>query len=628
MKTKIYYVTFFFLTLLVLKAQAQKEETLFTIDGNPVSVAEFQRVYEKNLSILNDANQKDITNYLNLYINYKLKLREAFDLKMDTLPSYKKEFDKYKNQLIAPYLKDPNTERDLVKEAYNHLQKEVHAGHILVRLDKNATPQDTLAAYHKILKARERILKGESFDKVAKEMSEDPSAQKNGGDLGYFTAFQMVYPFEIAAYNTPVGQVSQPFKTRFGYHIVKVFDVRDARGAVEVAHIMLKGVTPQNKAKIQTIKDQLDKGANFEDLAKQYSQDGGSSKKGGLLPKFSSGRMVKEFEDVAFALKKEGAISKPFKTAYGWHIAKLIKKYPIKSFKEMEPELSKKVAQGNRAKIIGNSIERRLLKEYSIQVNPVLLKAFKNPDWKNITDLKGSLAFLRIQDKVFTAGDFYNFYLGHRSMPLGKALTLFEGKEAIKYYKAHLSDHFPELAYTLQEYKEGLLLFDLMQQKVWEKAEKDTTGLKKFFADHKDKYQWKKRVKALFVTCHSLENAQKAYQLLKNKTDVKSIENQFPKTSLVAVKEGLFEINSDVFPKNFAYKKGVTQPIKKGEQYQVIAVEKIIAPQGKLLKEVKGKVISDYQDFIEKQWINQLKNKYTVTTNTANLNKLINSYKD
>ncbi len=613
----------------ILSMYAQKEPVLFSVAGSKVNLDEFQRVYEKNLSIVNDDDQRDLANYLDLYINYKLKLKEAFDLKMDTIASYKREYNKYKNQLLVPYLKDENTEKDLVKEAYERLQKEVNASHILVRVDKNATPKDTLRAFTKINKARERVLNGEDFSKVAKEMSEDPSAKKNGGKLGYFTAFQMVYPFETAAYTTPVGTVSKPFKTRFGYHIVQVNDLRKAQGEVEVAHIMLKGVTPKNEAKIKTIKKELDKGANFENLAKQYSQDGGSAKKGGKLPKFGGGRMVKEFEDIAFSLQKEGDISVPFKTAYGWHIVKLIKKYPLASFDEMQESLKKRVAQGNRAKIIGKSIEKRLLKEYGYTVNNTLYTAFQKPDWNNNTDLQSTIPFLRIQDTLIPVSEFYHFYQKKaRNNSLDKVLTEFKGEKSVAYYKEHLADRIPELGYTLKEYQEGLLLFDLMQQRIWEKAEKDSLGLKHFFETHQNNYQWGERVKAKIITCNTKEIADKAYGLLQQNTAFNSLEQLLPKESLIATKEGVFEKKDAVFPKDFVFTNRLSKPIKTGEQFVVIRIEGTVPPQHKILEETRGKVISDYQDFLEKEWIKKLKKRYPVQINQSNFEKLSKSYQD
>ncbi len=628
MTTKLTLFSIFIYMLGVFTVNAQKDKALFTIDGEQISVSEFQRVFEKNLTIVSDDSQKDIDNYLDLYINYKLKLKEAYDLKMDTIPSYKREFEKYKNQLILPYLKDENTEKDLVREAYERLQKEINASHILIRINKGATPKDTLAAYTKIKKARERVLNGEAFEKVAKEISEDPSARQNGGNLGYFTVFQMVYPFETVAYTTPVGEVSKPFKTRFGYHILKVNNSRKARGEVEVAHIMLKGITPTNETKIKTIKNELEKGAGFENLAKQFSQDGSSAKRGGKLPKFGSGRMVKEFEEVAFSLKNEGAISNPFKTAYGWHIVKLLKKYPIESFEQMQGELRKKVEQGKRAKIIGNSIEKKLLNEYGYSVNNTLLKAFESNNWNNNIDLKSDISFLRIQDKVIPVKDFYKFYLKNNKQGLTKALRTFKAKESVKYYKEHLTEKFPELGYTLKEYEEGLLLFDLMQKKIWEKAEKDSLGLMSYFNSNANKYQWRERYKTKIITCNDKKDAKKAYSLLKNKTPFDKIESLLSKESLSNSKEGVFEKTAGVFPKNFDFKVGISQPVKVGEQYVVISIDEIIPPQPKKLKEVRGKVISDYQDYIEKQWINELKKKYTVVINTNNFAKLAKTYKD
>ena len=349
--------------VLPTNAQHKKDKVLLTIDDQPVYTSEFLRVYNKNKDVVSEENKKDITEYLDLFINYKLKLKDAKELKLDTVKSYLNEFNKYKKQLIEPYLKDRAVTDKLVKEAYNRLKKEVKASHILVLVKPNASPSDTLKAYNKVLKAREEILAGADFAKVAKKQSEDPSAKQNGGDLGYFSAFSMVYPFETAAFTTPVGQISMPFRTRFGYHIVKVYDVRDSKGEIKVAHIMIRDKKNDNAYAANQINDIYNKykqGEKFELLAKKYSDDKSSAVKGGVIRRFSQGRMIQPFADISFALEKVGDVSKPFKTKFGWHIVKLIAKYPVASFDKMKDELTKKVEKGERSVLIGKSITSKL----------------------------------------------------------------------------------------------------------------------------------------------------------------------------------------------------------------------------------------------------------------------------
>lgn len=609
---------------------AQKDQVLFTLNGNKVYNSEFSKIYEKNLSIVSDDSQKDIDNYLDLYVNYRLKLQEAYDLKMDTVSSYVSEFNKYKNQLIDPYLKDDNTKRDLIKEAYVRLNKEVNASHILVRVKENAAPEDTLRAYNKVANARLKILEGSPFKTVAQNVSEDPSAKDNGGNLGFFSVFQMVYPFETAVYTTPVGKVSEPFRTKFGYHIVKVEDVRDSRGEVQVAHIMLKGDTEENVTKINNIKKQLNEGGDFAALAKSYSTDLATSIKGGVLPKFSSSKMVKSFADMSFSLENISDISEPFKTRYGWHIVKLLEKFPVGSFEEMEEELTKKVKKGQRAKLIGRSVINRLLQEYEIDVDNDLVKSFgTTADFKSSQkdDVDLSKTILTIEGKEIPAESFSNYYSFKKKTPLVQAFQDYKENEVLEYYKEKLPTIYPELEQTLREYREGLLLFDLMQKKIWEKAEQDSIGLVNFFESNRSKYQWQERVKAKIVTCNKEENAQKAIELLKNNIDIDALKKQISENGIVDVKEGAFEKTASVFPKDFIFNNGISAILPVDEQFMVIAVEENLPAQAKELDETRGRVISDYQDFIEKNWIKELQNRYTVTVNKKSLKKLKRKYK-
>jgi len=609
-----------------LSISAQKDKVLFTVDGDKVYSSEFSRIYEKNLALINDPSEKSVANYLDLYINYKLKLKEAYDLKMDTVPAYIREFTKYKNQLIQPYLKDEDTKTDLVREAYERMQKEVDASHILMKLPKNASPKDTLIAYNQLVDIRKQVKSGVSFDKLAKDFSQDPSAKKNGGKLGYFTAFQMVYPFESAAYNTAIGEVSDIFKTRFGYHILKVNDIRNARGEVEVAHIMLKGITEKNKTKIENIKKELNQGAQFETLAKNYSQDGGSAKKGGLLPKFGSGRMVKSFENVAFSLEKEGEISDPIKTQYGWHVLKLIKKYPIKSFEDLQEELKKKVEQGQRAKIIGNSVLNKLVKEYDINIDNDLFDAFSAKDWMNNTSLQSDAPFLTIESKKIPVKEFYQYVVSQKGQSVHQIYKRFKEERILSYYKKELPKKYPELGYTLIEYRDGLLLFDLMQKKIWEKAEKDSVGLANYFNLNRDKYNWNERADVSILYCSSESIAKKGKELMALNKPAKEIEAILLKDGLITIKEGVFEKIDTIFPKNYSFDKGISDIYTIGDQFVVLYLKEILSARPKELKEVRGSVISKYQEHIEKNWIKDLKNKYPVKINKRSLKKLHKKY--
>ena len=620
MKFKIKLLSFLLVVLVVINVNAQKDRVLFTVNGDAVYSSEFSRVYEKNLSLVTDPSQKEIDNYLDLYINYKLKLEEAYELKMDTIPSYIKEYNKYKKQLIDPYLKDEDTEKDLIAEAYDRLKQEVKASHILLKVSKTAKPEDTLKAYTKLENIRKRIVSGADFGEEAKLHSEDPSAKKNAGSLGYFTAFQMVYPFETAAYTTPVGEISPVFRTKFGYHIVKVEERRASKGEIQVAHIMLSGDEENDKTQIENLKKQLDEGADFATLAKTYSKDPGSAKKGGVLAKFGSGRMVKDFESVAFSLQNENDISEPFKTRYGWHIIKLLKKYPVGSFEDLKPLLQKKVIQGQRAKILGKSVINRLLKEYTIVENIDLITK------KTTDNLLDDTTILSIEGEKINAEAFYKFLDTQKRTTPEQAYQLFKETEILNYYKKQLPTKFPALKNTLKEYEEGLLLFDLMQDKIWTKAEKDSTGLAQYFEEQRAKYQWKERADAIIVSCDKRENTVLAKKMFSKEVTADEIKKAIADKGLVDVKEGAFEKDNSVFPEGFNFDVGVSDIIEKDGQYTVVYCKELLPAGAKSLAETRGKVISKYQDYLEKEWITQLKKRYPVKVIKKSLKKIKKKY--
>jgi len=498
MKIKILSICVLLVSMSIFSQK--KSKTLVTINEENITVADFKRVYEKNLDAIDNKEAKDVTNNLELFINYKLKVKEAYQLKLDTLPSYKKEIETYKNQLAAPYLQDTTFLDKMVKDVYFRVKNKVKAKHILIRTAKDARPKDTIKAYNKILKIRNRILAGEDFEKVAQETSEDNSARDdaksgrkgNKGNLGYFDAFKMVTPFEDAAYITKVGQVSKPFRTQFGYHILKVDDLKPSEGEIEAAHILILDTTDVGKKKIFEVYEKLIVNNSFEELAKQYSEDNGSKNRGGKLGKFGTGRMVKPFEDAAFSLQKEGAFSKPFKTRFGWHIVKLIKKHPVKPFKELEKELRNKIKNSARMQMSETAVINKLKATYNIVENEAAKKIL---DRKNIRAIpKDSLQIMMfsINDKKIKQEDFIDYIKNRRNQPIFTLFEMFKNQEILTYYKENLVNTEPEYAYILKEYEDGLLLFELMQDKIWNKSTKDTLGLQNYFEKHKANYSSRK----------------------------------------------------------------------------------------------------------------------------------------
>lgn len=520
MKKRILVFAFIAMSLHVF---SQKDnETIVTINGEKVSVADFKKVYEKNLSAIDNEEGKDVAKNLDLFINYKLKVREAYQNKLDTLKSYKREIQTYRNQLTAPYLQDKEYLEELIKEAYDRTKTEVRASHILIRLPRAFTPTDTLKAYNKIREIRDRILKGESFEKVARETSEDPSAKDNAGDLGYFYAFRMLYDFEDVAYNTKEGEVSLPFKTRFGYHIVKRTGTRPSQGERQVAHILISDTSAVGKKRIDEVYGKLQKGGEFKVLAKQYSNDRNSKEKGGVLSKFGSGRMVKPFETAAFSLNKVGDYSKPFRTNFGWHIVKLIKEFPVLSFEEMKPEISNRVKRNGRAKLSDKAVLDRLKSEYSIVEVEKAKEILNRKDIRAIPTDSLQSTILKINEKELKQKDFVSYILNRRHLPIDVLFKNFINQEVLTYFKDNLRNTNAEFASTLQEYEDGLLLFELMQKKIWDKSN-DTIALKGYFDKNQANYKVKDLSKIKGKVMSDYQNALENnwIQELRSKSSVK-----------------------------------------------------------------------------------------------------------
>lgn len=628
---------------------AQTKEVLFTVDNNPYYTDEFVRVYKKNLDLVKDDSQKDLDKYLELFIGYKLKVEKANKLGLQNGSSYQNELKSYRNQLSKNYLNDSKVTNELVQEAYDRMQQEVRASHILVLVDEGASPADTLKAYQKVVAIKKRLDAGEDFVTVAKDASEDPSAKDNGGDLGYFSAFRMVYPFENAAYRTKVGQISKPFRTRFGYHIIKVVDKRANRGEVTAAHIMLlkqdeNGPKENAKSTIEEIYQKIQQGENFESLAQQFSDDKSSSVRGGVLQRFGSGQLSsEEFENVAFGLKEKNQISTPFETQFGWHIVKLIEKHPVGTLADTKAELEDKIKRDERSLLITNSLAKKMRSKYSFtkdakvigKVKSVVTDKIYDKSWVVPDDFKevNSVVLTLNKDKKVTAKPFLDFINNSQkgtltSKPTSKLVDeLFEkftDEQLIAYYNENLENEFLEFKYVMDEYRDGLLLFDLMEKEIWNRAKTDTLGLTTYFKNNIKNYQWKKRFQADILSSTDLKIIQKAQKFLKKGKSLEYIKEQLNKDGKVNVisKSGLYEEDYDVLSQFKDLTKGVSTILTKDNYHFVVQVTDEKPAGAKELSECRGRVISDYQQYLELHWVDELKKEFTVKVNQDNFSQI------
>ena len=641
MSFKQFFFGLFFLISFASNAQTNTKEVLFTVNEKPYYTDEFSRIYKKNLDLVKDDSQKDLNKYLELFVGYKLKVSKAYKLGLQNGTQYQNELKSYRTQLAKNYFNDTKITQELLEEGYNRLQKEIRASHILILVDENASAEDTLKAYKKMEDISKKAIAGENFDNLAVQFSEDPSAKENKGDLSYFTAFRMVYPFENAAYKTPKGKISKIIRTRFGYHILKITDIRSNRGEITVAHIMILKPKPEEKDKdaektINEIYQKIQQGEKFEDLAKQFSDDKSSSSKGGQLNKFGSGQLSsEEFENAAFSLANPDDISKPFQSEFGWHIVKLIEKHPIKSLDEMKNELETKIGKDDRSKKITASLNEKLRKKYTYKrddkqyglISKLVTNDFYDSKWKlpeNLTDYSATL--LSINTKKIDGKAFLDYIekqqkAGLKVKPLSKLVDALYGnfldEQLTAYYDENLENEFPDFANVMEEYRDGLLLFDLMEKEIWDRAKTDTIGLNTFYDEHKMEHMWKKRVDVTIASSTKQDIIKKAHALLKKKEKPQDIKDKLNVDNVINVmmNSGVFEEGSDALPKTMKYDVGVSDVFSEGEYYFVTKVEKVIPAGVKTLDECKGKLINEYQQYLELRWVDDLKSEFTIKIN-------------
>ena len=624
-------------------------QSLYTYGPHSVTKEEFLRVYKKNsINKKPDMTDTALRSYLDLYALFRMKVAEADKQKLDTVATIDHELDSYRKQLAKNYLTDEQVTNKMIHEAYDRMKEDVHVAHILVSCSPG---MDTVAAYRKIDSIYHLIEnKKADFETLAKQFSDDKGSKDNGGDIGYFTALQTVYPFENVAYSTPVGKVSAPFKTQFGYHIIKVIDKRADRGQVKVAQIMIgvaksrgeEGVEAGRK-RADSVETMLKNGASFEDLVKKYSDDKYTVNDGGVMKPFGAGHMVMSFENAAFALKKPGDISAPVKTDYGFHIIKLLAKYPLQPYDTLYPTLKHKVENDSRAQTARDHFfnkikEKNGYKEYSenfAEVNARLMaipdtgkagKTFKASDFKDMSKPVFTLAgknYLQSDFVKFAEGLTHGKLNGPKNAVIRDAFNMYVNSVVNDFEEHKLVEENPEFKNLMEEYRDGIMLFELMDRNVWSKAAKDSVGLKAFYEAHSSKYNWepgfdgavyKFKDKAMFDTGMMMLRGGKV-------TDEEMVKalNTSTRPDGVSIQRGRYEFSR--------YKDATAAELQKDNikvisntnaQFSVVVAKQIYnTPTRKTLEEARGYVVAEYQDYLEKQWNEKMRREYPVKVNDA-----------
>ena len=618
-------------------AQELNERVLLTVAGRSVQAGEFIRMYRKSPD---PGNPLDIDSYLDQFINFKLKVAEAIAEGYDTSQAFKNELNGYRNQLAQNYLTDPDTKEQLLKKAYERSLTEVNAWHILVSCPPDAKPADTLKAWEKTIDIRERIIKGESFEQVARSTSDDKSVIINGGNLGYFTVFQIIMPFEDAAYTLKKGTLSMPVRTPYGYHIIMVNDRRPSRGKIRVAHIMKAAppgadekIVKQAEEDINNIYKQIQNGSSFTELVRKYSDHKESVSGGGELSWFGAGEIINDFSEAAFALKDTGDYSKPVRTIYGWHIIKLIDRKVPGSFEESRSFLESRINQSYLNSISKKSKVEKLKKEYRFSINqPVFDWFVDNTDTLiiqglskyNRADVPAGVLY-SFANQHLTAREFAAYIEKRGSMivtsyPDNFIKNLLETRasdQIINYENSILEKKYPEFRYLMNEFHDGILLFEISSKKVWNRIQNDSVGIKNYYEANKKSYLTPRAIDAKVYTVKIPKGEKKLASAFKKysrtgDTDRRLYEKFNKKGDrLLVIVKGRWMKGNDPEIDNIKWITG-PQTFKKDGFPSVIMIYKIYEPVPLPFSEVQGEMISGYQDWLDNEWIRQLKGKYIV----------------
>ena len=665
---KMFVLAAFVMPVCFANAQSKSDkQVLMTIGDQNITVKDFCDVYYKNNLKSDVIEKKSVDDYLELFTTFRMKVMEAERLQLDTSAKFKKELAGYRKQLAKPFMSSDDITEELVQEAYQRKLKDIRASHILIRCDKNALPSDTLKAYNKAMDIRKKaIAKGADFAALADQYSEDPSAKGmkatdqtparpgNHGDLGYFTVFDMVYPFETGAYNTKEGEVSMPVRSDFGYHLIKVKSVTDALGSIQAAHIFLQLPADASEEDEDAMRKKADNiykelmaqdGKNWDEAVRQYTDDKGTISRNGALSNFTVSRIVPEFIEACKSLEK-GQIAKPVRTMYGYHIIKLLDYSGIGSLEKERKGLTERIEKDMRSKKSEEVVIKQAKNEYHFKQDDKALEAFMatidstilRNEYKPAANVNMGATLFSLDGSVTKVSDFVAYIKEKMTpqrhvSPATYAYQLYEAfsnEKVMDYADAHLEDKYPEFKALVQEYKDGILLFDLMDREVWTKAVKDTLGLQEFHDRNANKYMWENRAYATIVTVTRPESLPKVKALIDSGVELDSLKNIIRRDSIgyAFVRKGYYQRGDNQYVDQTEWKVGEVNEIAStvDQSTTIVFIRELRDPEPKTLKEARGLVTSDYQVELEQQWVQSLKERYPVKINEKVLDKVRKMY--
>ncbi|MFN8288829.1 MAG: peptidylprolyl isomerase [Chitinophagaceae bacterium] len=633
----------FLLAAAFILSVAARSQTLFTYGSHAVDAKDFLKAYNKNNNGPVKDKAKSISDYLDLYIKSRLKIQEAYEKKMDTLPSMRVELSNLRAQITEGYLNDPQLTTKMVKEAFQRSQKDIHVAHIFISIRNAGGFVDSAAAQKKRDEVLQRLKNGEDFRKLARQFSDDTSAKSNGGDIGYITVFTLPYEFENAIYNTAPGKYSVPVQSKAGYHIFKNLEERKAVGKIKAQQILLAippGADEAAKKQIAARADSLYKrvlaGDNFSRLATAFSNDYVTAASGGLIPDIGVGQYDPAFEKILWSLPKDEAVSKPFLTSHGWHILKRVSRKPVitdPNNKDNEQDLKQRVMNDSRWSVSRDFVYRTVTDKKGFKKFPYEDGALWNMsdsvlDLKPMTSgwaIKATTPLFAIGDSVYDANKWINYANMYRYKQDGSGAKPWEQVREewirfsmLEYYKTHLEEFSDDFRYQMSEFRDGNLFFEIMQQEVWNKAQTDSAGLMALYEKNKKNYLWKESADAVLFFCADMNTANPLFEKIKASPESwRAAADLFPDKVIADSSRYEWEQIPNlgkVIPKKGMLTSPLVNVTDNTASFAYI-VNVYTQPSQRSFNEAKGMVINDYQAILEKQWDEALKKKYPVVIN-------------
>lgn len=626
-------------------AKPAADPELMIVDGVPVRVSEFEYLYNKNNT--QQLEHKTIDEYVDMFVDYKLKVADARHAGIDTTASFLNEYRQFENDLAKPFMRDEAVVDDLLKESYSHLEKDVTVSHIMLPMRPgNDIRLDSL---------RSEIIAGNTtFEDAAAAFSVDRGSNSRGGLMGSVVPGRYPWAFEKASYDTPKGGVTEVVNSGVGYHIIRVEDIRPSDGEVEASHILLltRGLKPEaaeaQKERIDSLyKVVIAEGADFADVARRFSQDPGSARNGGSLGWFGRGMMVQPFDSVAFALA-DGEISKPLATSFGYHTIYRTAHRKGKDFEEFKKSELKRMESDERANAPERAFIDRVAPLYGASVSEDALRQANeiiDRAGKLDLDVLAEIEALNVP-VVRCSGNTLSFaeILGG-SAPAGVMATdmgrAYVADAVDAAFRSQVHDAARKSLYVenadyrnlINEYRDGILLYEISNRNVWERAASDKVGLENHFLRNRDKYTWKEPHFKSYVLCATddatLDRAM-AFANTLSTIDPEAFVEQMRKEfgSSVRVERVIAAKGENAITDYLGYgaEAPKADPHSKWKSYGSFAGRVIDAPE--VAADVRGAAVTGYQGELESRWVKHLRNVYPVEVNKKVLGDLKKKYND